>query len=408
MFGEDISGESPRMPSPWRALSRSQPPSKSPSPSPLALTPSITPSTPRDRPTAPIPAPSVSLVAAELDGFEALSFDDDDDDDEDDELVVGVTEVLANESGDVLPAEVDKSGNIEYKLKLLTTSPLRLAKLVTQLKWRLVEGGGIAVYELGVLDDGTLVGLVEHEMLSSLETLGRMLSALGGGEIQIGRVVQLGGDPSPSPSSSDSGSDGDMDEKRSPTAPLSPPFSSFQVDAQDELSTLETLALETHSSFPSPLVTSTTTGTPTDILSTPIPIKSKAPHPERTPEERAILKRNKRDARRARRESEGAPPKVRGKGQGKGQGGNSQEGAKLSQSAPARTKYCPMKPLPASKESGEVRFVVEAIVTKKGYSGGGREEHVVGQADEELEEGHGEGWTYLDFDWMKGAGRRAS
>ncbi len=50
-------------------------------------------------------------------------------------------------------------GNVEYKLQLLSPSPARFARLVTQLKWRLLEGGGQAYYELGVADSGALVGL---------------------------------------------------------------------------------------------------------------------------------------------------------------------------------------------------------------------------------------------------------
>jgi hypothetical protein len=46
-------------------------------------------------------------------------------------------------------------GNVEYKLKLLKPSPQRLVQLVTQLKYRLEEGGGEARYFIGVSDDGT-------------------------------------------------------------------------------------------------------------------------------------------------------------------------------------------------------------------------------------------------------------
>ena len=60
---------------------------------------------------------------------------------------------------------------IEYKLKLVKPTPLRLAKLTTQLKWRTVEGGGIAIYELGVLDDGKLIGISRSEMKASLVSL---------------------------------------------------------------------------------------------------------------------------------------------------------------------------------------------------------------------------------------------
>lgn len=46
--------------------------------------------------------------------------------------------------------------------------------MVTQMKWRLQEGRGEAVYQIGVEDNGLLVGLAEEEMRASLKTLHRM------------------------------------------------------------------------------------------------------------------------------------------------------------------------------------------------------------------------------------------
>lgn len=54
-----------------------------------------------------------------------------------------------------LPPEIER-GNIEYKLKLIDPSPVRFEHLVTQMKWRLQEGLGEAIYEIGVSDDGFL------------------------------------------------------------------------------------------------------------------------------------------------------------------------------------------------------------------------------------------------------------
>src|SRR6266511_3658599 len=114
MFGESES-ESPRVPSPWDSListpTSSPAPSKTHTPSPL----------------------SVELIPR-----------------------------LVPESDD---------GNVEYKLQLLNPSHGRFARLVTQLKWRLLEGGGQAYYELGVADSGDLIGLSRDELEQSLETL---------------------------------------------------------------------------------------------------------------------------------------------------------------------------------------------------------------------------------------------
>ncbi|KAF8438284.1 hypothetical protein BGX38DRAFT_1144954 [Terfezia claveryi] len=96
-------------------------------------------------------------------------------------------------------------GSTEYKLHLLKEgkSSIRLEQLTTQLLWRLQQsnpnfsnapGGGSnkpqhirdslqdsqgALYELGVCDDGTLVGLLEEELEQSLDTLRLMASKLG-------------------------------------------------------------------------------------------------------------------------------------------------------------------------------------------------------------------------------------
>jgi len=47
------------------------------------------------------------------------------------------------------------------------------------LKWRLREGQGEAIYEIGVEDSGVLTGLAEHEMAVSLHTLQQMAYKLG-------------------------------------------------------------------------------------------------------------------------------------------------------------------------------------------------------------------------------------
>ncbi|CUA78304.1 hypothetical protein RSOLAG22IIIB_06986 [Rhizoctonia solani] len=132
MFGESDS-ESPRLSSPWEAFSTS------PSPCP-GLASSLSSSV------------SSSDIEAEL------------------------ARRLQTEVPKLVP-EVEE-GNVEYKLKL-SPSPERLTRLITQLKWRLLEGGGQALYEIGVGDGGQLVGLPRHEMERSLDALERMAGELG-------------------------------------------------------------------------------------------------------------------------------------------------------------------------------------------------------------------------------------
>ncbi|KAJ2919448.1 hypothetical protein MD484_g1051, partial [Candolleomyces efflorescens] len=134
MFGESES-ESPRVPSPWDSLISSS------SPSPIPST--------RSRPHTPSP------------------------------LALELIPRLVPESDD---------GNVEYKLQLLNPSHARFARLVTQLKWRLLEGGGQAYYELGVADSGDLIGLPREELEQSLETLEMMAGEIGASVIVVKEV----------------------------------------------------------------------------------------------------------------------------------------------------------------------------------------------------------------------------
>ncbi|KAH7922731.1 hypothetical protein BV22DRAFT_1094102 [Leucogyrophana mollusca] len=81
-----------------------------------------------------------------------------------------------------------EEGNVEYKLQLLSPSPARFTRLVTQLKWRLLEGGGQAYYELGVADSGTLIGLPRRELEESLETLEMMAGEIGASVIVVKEI----------------------------------------------------------------------------------------------------------------------------------------------------------------------------------------------------------------------------
>ncbi|KAI0084994.1 hypothetical protein BDY19DRAFT_897499 [Irpex rosettiformis] len=86
-----------------------------------------------------------------------------------------------------LVPEVEE-GNVEYKLKLTDITPARFARLVTQLKWRLLEGGGQAYYELGVADSGALIGLPRADLEQSLETLEMMAGEIGASVIVVKEI----------------------------------------------------------------------------------------------------------------------------------------------------------------------------------------------------------------------------
>jgi len=68
------------------------------------------------------------------------------------------------------PAE-DDEGCIEYKLKLSIEEKDRIEKIATQMKYRLIEGGGEAFYIIGVTDDGFPMGISEDEIKKTLKIL---------------------------------------------------------------------------------------------------------------------------------------------------------------------------------------------------------------------------------------------
>lgn len=72
-----------------------------------------------------------------------------------------------------------EEGNVEYKLKFEDVDEERFRRLVTQLIYRLEEGGGEAFYELGLMDDGTPVGLDEEEARRAMEVFERMVKEAG-------------------------------------------------------------------------------------------------------------------------------------------------------------------------------------------------------------------------------------
>ena len=79
---------------------------------------------------------------------------------------------------------------MEYKLKLVNPTSQRLEHLVTQMKWRLREGQGEAIYEIGVEDNGLMTGLNDDDMISSIETLREMARRLEA-TIQVSAVFSV-------------------------------------------------------------------------------------------------------------------------------------------------------------------------------------------------------------------------
>lgn len=62
-------------------------------------------------------------------------------------------------------------GNIEYKRSLVNKSDDRVACIATQMRMRIHEGNGEAIYVLGVDDDGSIVGVDDDEFTESFNNL---------------------------------------------------------------------------------------------------------------------------------------------------------------------------------------------------------------------------------------------
>ena len=62
-------------------------------------------------------------------------------------------------------------GNIEYKLRLCSLNSSRIEELITQMNYRLIEGNGEAIYEIGIKDDGFPEGINKTEFDESIKNV---------------------------------------------------------------------------------------------------------------------------------------------------------------------------------------------------------------------------------------------
>jgi elongation factor 1-alpha len=77
-----------------------------------------------------------------------------------------------------LPKE-NETGAIEYKSRLSCNNPERIENLASQMRYRLFEGGGEAIYLLGIDDDGTPIGLTPQEEEETLQILDEVAGKIG-------------------------------------------------------------------------------------------------------------------------------------------------------------------------------------------------------------------------------------
>lgn len=83
------------------------------------------------------------------------------------------------EEGNILPPEIDEEGCVEYKVKISKLTKPRFTSLVTQLRFRLREGMGKAIYYIGITDDGGVSGTSPSLLKTSLNILANMANKVG-------------------------------------------------------------------------------------------------------------------------------------------------------------------------------------------------------------------------------------
>jgi len=88
-----------------------------------------------------------------------------------------------------LPREND-IGKIEYKLILSDVSEERLQELATQMKYRIEEGGGEAIYVIGVSDDGDVIGLNKEDLERTIDVLEKIAKMINS-KIVHKRIVEI-------------------------------------------------------------------------------------------------------------------------------------------------------------------------------------------------------------------------
>lgn len=75
------------------------------------------------------------------------------------------------------PPEIEE-GNREYKYKISRFSSNKIESLSSQMKFRLYEGNGKALYIIGVHDDGTPTGIDKKELDISIKHLKKVANNL--------------------------------------------------------------------------------------------------------------------------------------------------------------------------------------------------------------------------------------
>lgn len=79
----------------------------------------------------------------------------------------------------------DFYGNTEYKLFFTNMTPDKIEKYATQLKFRLIDGKGSALYLIGVSDDGHIIGLDNATINYHIDTMKKIAETVNSTVVNI-------------------------------------------------------------------------------------------------------------------------------------------------------------------------------------------------------------------------------
>ena len=80
-------------------------------------------------------------------------------------------------------------GYIEYKINLVDMHNLKCQKYASQMKFRLKEGEGKCIYNIGYNDEGFPIGLSENDATISLNNINKIIDLIGA-EIKSKKIFE--------------------------------------------------------------------------------------------------------------------------------------------------------------------------------------------------------------------------
>lgn len=79
-------------------------------------------------------------------------------------------------------------GNVEYKLRFESMDEDKIKKYATQMKFRLIEGKGEAIYLIGVQDNGQIVGLPTNDIGVSIDIIHKICNEIN---TEVKQIIKI-------------------------------------------------------------------------------------------------------------------------------------------------------------------------------------------------------------------------